>query len=72
MNKFCDVIKHYDLLIDENNDPVFDPPRLKEYMDLFDGETFIKLLRVSNHDEVCICRKIQSHLFVADIHAFFR
>lgn len=52
MNKFCDVIKHYDLLIDENNDPVFDPPRLKEYMDLFDGETFIKLLRVSNHDEV--------------------
>ena len=27
------VIEHYNKLIDENNDPVYDPERLKEYMD---------------------------------------
>ena len=27
------VIEHYDKLIDENNDPVYDPKTLKEYMD---------------------------------------
>lgn len=31
-----DVINHYDSLIDENNDPVFDPQPLKEYMDKWD------------------------------------
>lgn len=41
-----DVIKHYDLLIDENNDPVRDPAPLREYMDLWDGPTFISLLRL--------------------------
>lgn len=33
-----DVINHYDLLIEENNDPVFDSPDLKVYMDKYDGE----------------------------------
>ncbi|MBQ7235957.1 MAG: class I SAM-dependent methyltransferase [Clostridia bacterium] len=33
-----DVIRHYDLLIEENNDPVFDTPNLKAYMDKYDGE----------------------------------
>lgn len=36
-----DVVKHYDALIDENNDPVFDPEPLKEYMDNWDGQKFI-------------------------------
>ena len=27
-----DVITHYDLLVDENNDPFRDPPPLQEYM----------------------------------------
>ena len=36
-----DVIQHYDLLIEENNDPVRDPKPLKDYMDKWDGKVFI-------------------------------
>ena len=36
-----DVIRHYDLLIEENNDPVHDPKPLKDYMDKWDGRAFI-------------------------------
>lgn len=36
-----DVIQHYDLLIKENNDPVHDPRPLRDYMDKWDGQTFI-------------------------------
>lgn len=39
-----DVINHYDLLIDENNDPVFDPQPLKDYMDKWDGKSFLDAL----------------------------
>ncbi len=35
------VIRHYDLLIDENNDPVHDPQPLRDYMDQWDGQRFI-------------------------------
>lgn len=37
-----DVIKHYDGLIDENNDPVCDPQFLKSYTDKWDGCRFIE------------------------------
>lgn len=36
-----ELINHYDLLIDENNDPVHDPKLLRDYMDKWDGQTFI-------------------------------
>ncbi len=36
-----DVIEHYDKLIDENNDPVYDSDPLKEYMHKWDGQVFI-------------------------------
>ncbi len=35
-----DVKTHYDLLIEENNDPVYDNVKLKTYMNKFDGECF--------------------------------
>ena len=38
------VSAHYDSLIDENNDPVFDPEPLKIYMDRWDGAAFVDLL----------------------------
>ncbi len=38
------VSAHYDSLIDENNDPVFDPEPLKIYMDRWDGAAFFDLL----------------------------
>ena len=40
-----DVIKHYDGLIDENNDPVRDPQFLKSYMDKCDGHKFIESMQ---------------------------
>lgn len=34
------VVRHYDLLIEENNDPFRDPPALKKYMSGWDGDAF--------------------------------
>jgi len=33
----ADVITHYNLLIDEGNDPLNDPAPLRVYMDKWDG-----------------------------------
>ena len=35
------VVRHYNLLVKENNDPVRDPQPLREYMDKWDGQEFI-------------------------------
>ena len=35
------AVSHYDLLIDENNDPVHDPKPLQDYMNKWDGPEFI-------------------------------
>ena len=37
---------YYDFLIDDGNDPVLDPPELKEYMNKWDGEEFIQAMRL--------------------------
>ena len=47
-----DVITHYDLLIDEGNDPFHDPPALRDYMDLWDGPAFLAALELSADMEV--------------------
>ena len=47
-----DVINHYDSLIDENNDPVFDPEPLKEYMDKWDGKVFLDALTLDDTKSV--------------------
>lgn len=36
--------EHYDRLIAEGNDPVLDPPALREYMDCWDGEALFEQL----------------------------
>lgn len=41
------VVKHYDLLIDEDNDPFRDPPELQEYMDQWDGAAFIDQMQLA-------------------------
>ncbi len=51
MNKE-NVIIHYDTLIDQNNDPVLDPPIMQAYMDKWDGDTFFDLLNLSHNDTV--------------------
>jgi ubiquinone/menaquinone biosynthesis C-methylase UbiE len=47
-----EVIKHYDKLIEENNDPVFDPLALKEYMDGWDGKSFIDEMKLDKSKSV--------------------
>lgn len=47
-----DVISHYDLLIDENNDPVYDAESLKSYMNKWDGQQFIDSLQLSKEKSV--------------------
>ena len=46
------VIQHYDLLIDENNDPVRDPQPLQDYMNKWDGEAFLDALQLSTSKRV--------------------
>lgn len=47
-----DVIRHYNLMIDENNDPVRDPEPLREYMDKWDGQKFIDSLQLTKEKSV--------------------
>ena len=39
-----DVIKHYDILIKEGNDPFYDEDELRLYMDKWDGDALIQAL----------------------------
>lgn len=47
-----DIIHHYDLLIDEGNDPVHDPEPLREYMDKWDGQVFIDKMQLDENKTV--------------------
>ena len=42
-----DVIDHYDLLIEEQNDPFRDLPVLQEYMSKWDGVPFLEAMELS-------------------------
>lgn len=50
--EFSSVSRHYNLLIEDNNDPVNDPEPLKEYMDKWDGQQFIDSLKLSKQKSV--------------------
>lgn len=47
-----DVILHYDLLIDEGNDPVHDPEPLQDYMNKWDGQDFINAMQLDKTKSV--------------------
>ena len=47
-----DVIAHYDLLVDENNDPFYDSPELKDYMNKWDHQVFIDVLQLDENKEI--------------------
>lgn len=47
-----EVIKHYDLLIDENNDPCRESQIMKDYMNKWDGNVFIDLLKLDKRQSV--------------------
>ncbi len=46
------VIEHYDKLIYENNDPVYDPEPLREYMNKWDGQVFVDAMKLDKHKTV--------------------
>ncbi|MBQ3140876.1 MAG: class I SAM-dependent methyltransferase [Clostridia bacterium] len=46
------VSEHYDLLVDENNDPVCDPAPLQAYMEKWDGPQFLGLLGLTGNETV--------------------
>lgn len=46
------VIKHYDNLILENNDPVQDPKPLQDYMNKWDGQEFIDNMQLNKSKTV--------------------
>lgn len=47
-----EVAKHYDILIDEGQDPVHDPKPLKDYMDKWDGQIFIDKMQLDKSKSV--------------------
>ena len=47
-----DAINHYDLLIDEDNDPVHDPKPLQDYMNKWDGPKFIEQMQLDGSKSV--------------------
>lgn len=47
-----EVVNHYDRLIEEGNDPVYDPAPLREYMDKWDGETFIDKMQLNDRKTI--------------------
>lgn len=46
-NGFVSIKEHYDLMIDENNDPVYDIEPLRVWMDKSDGANFIDCLSLT-------------------------
>ena len=46
------IAHHYDLLIDENNDPVHDHKPLQDYMDKWDGQAFIDKMELNKDKSV--------------------
>ena len=50
--KLSAVSNHYDLLVEENNDPVHDPELLRQYMDKWDGQKFIDSLQLTKEKSV--------------------
>ena len=49
---YTGIREHYDLLIEENNDPVYDPEPLKSYMDKWDGRVFLEELQLTSEKSV--------------------
>ncbi len=47
-----DVIRHYNSLIDEGNDPVLDSKPLQDYMDKWDGQSFIDKMELNRNKSV--------------------
>ncbi len=47
-----EIIEHYDLLIDENNDPVHDSKPLRDYMDKWDGRAFVDYMCLNKEKSV--------------------
>lgn len=52
MNNNEHIIRHYDLLIEENNDPFYDSETMQNYMNKWDGAKFINALKLTKTQNV--------------------
>lgn len=50
--KIVSAKEHYDMLIQEENDPANDPPILRDYMNKWDGQPFIHALALNQESDV--------------------
>jgi len=50
--RFVSVVEHYDLLIDEGNDPFWDHPLMQAYMSRWDGPLFFEALGSTEGNDV--------------------
>lgn len=50
--KEVNVIEYYDTLLAEGDDPVYDSKMLQDYMNNWDGETFLQLLNLTGTESV--------------------
>lgn len=46
-----DVIRHYDRLVAQDNDPFRDPPALRAHMNRWDGDAFFELLSLKGTED---------------------
>ena len=46
------VVMHYDMLVDEENDPFRDPTALQEYMNRWDGQVFLDFMQLNKTKNV--------------------
>lgn len=54
-----EIAHHYDILIEEGNDPVHDSRPLKEYMNKWDGYDFIRQMQIDNNKSVLRNRRLE-------------
>jgi ubiquinone/menaquinone biosynthesis C-methylase UbiE len=52
MTEYMDIKTHYDMLIEENNDPFRDPAVLQKYMESWDGQAFLDLMELDKSKTV--------------------
>ncbi len=52
LENIISVIQHYDLLIEENNDPFRDSPMLQDYMCQWDGALFLEAMELATNKNV--------------------
>lgn len=60
--EIVETANHYDMVIDEGNDPVYDPEELQAYMDKWDGAEFIEAMSLDKSKSVLETESLREEL----------